>query len=132
MNVNRYMTTTYTQSVGIPQTGTSHDSFDTLWSCIFNLEPTKITTREIWFVQNQNEKRTSTQLQLRQKLMSVFGTNKMSGSSSMSPAVWWELLAYVGGIWYVLSQMVLGPLVKKYVTEKKLMKEIGIEVFHQR
>jgi len=60
MNVDRYMTTTHNQEVGIPKTGKSHDSFDTLWSCVFNLEPTKTTTKEIWFVQNQNEKRTST------------------------------------------------------------------------
>ena len=60
MNVKRYMTTQHTEEVGIPPTGESHSSFDTLWSCVFNLEPKKLTTREIWFVQNQGEKRTST------------------------------------------------------------------------
>ena len=64
--------------------------------------------------------------------MSVFGTDKLSGSNSLSPAAWWELIAYIGGIWYVLSQVIFGPLVRRYVTEKKMIKNVSIEIFHKR
>ena len=48
----------------------------------------------------------------------------------MSPAAWWELVAYIGGIWYILANVVIGPLYRKYVIDKKMIKNVSIELFH--
>ena len=38
--------------------------FDTIWSMVITLEPTALKKKEIWFVQDENENRTSTIINL--------------------------------------------------------------------
>lgn len=42
-----------------------------------------------------------------------------------------DIIAYAGGIWFFISQLTLGPLVKFFVSRKLFIAEIGEKLFYK-
>lgn len=52
----------YTMHVGPPVIGSTGYDFNTIWRLDFTMSPTKQVNNQMWFVQNPDEPRTTTQL----------------------------------------------------------------------
>lgn len=81
------------------------DHFDSIFKMIFTLNPTVIVDKEIWMVQNQTTPRTTTSLGLNFVERTANGPKKSN---------FFEILAFAGGLWFFMSQLVVGPLSRKY------------------
>jgi hypothetical protein len=42
-----------------------------------------------------------------------------------------DIIAYAGGIWFFISQLTLGPLVKFFVSRKLFIADIGEKLFYK-
>ena len=65
-----------------------------------------MVNNQIWFVQNPDEPRTTTQLyaQNKQSSSTTFGFDGPKGTNFQG-VKWFELMAYVGGMWFVISKL---------------------------
>jgi hypothetical protein len=42
-----------------------------------------------------------------------------------------DIIAYAGGLWFFISQLTLGPLVKFFVSRKLFIADIGEKLFYK-
>lgn len=65
----------------------------------------------MWFVQNPDEPRTTTQLYAQQqaaknaKSATTATGNMIHENNSIKSIQWFELMAYVGGMWFIISKL---------------------------
>lgn len=82
------------------------DNFDSIFNMVFTLSPQVIAGKEIWMVQNQTTPRTST-------MLAFGGLNLAERVATTKKSNFFEILAFTGGLWFFLSQLVLGPISRK-------------------
>jgi hypothetical protein len=112
--------------VGQPPTGMKGtDDFDTVWQVFFTLSPDVNIVKEIWLVQDESEVRTTT------NLLGVHYTP--SGIVVMDEKLnLLELVAWCGGMWFFLTQVVFGPIVRNFFIDKKRVAIISEEEFNRK
>jgi len=108
-----------------PAFGAEPKGFDDLFKITFTLSPQKLMNKQIWMVQDQNEERTSTTLLLMQQAAAMAPRVGQSMFTQVSNMGVFELIAFAGGLWYFISHMVLGPFVRKYLSNKLFQAELN-------
>ena len=99
-----------------PEPGVIPDTnFDTLWSMVMTLEPTVQKKKEIWFVQDASESRTSTIINLLERDTEDLGTD-YDGREDLRDL--FKLLAWAGGLWFFIVHMVMQPIIRLLVHRK--------------
>ena len=72
------------------------------------MSPNKVVNNQMWFVGDPNQPRTTTQLDAAdtQSSTTASGNAAPSYETNIKGIQWFELMAYVGGMWYLLSKLV--------------------------
>lgn len=101
----------YSMHVGPPQIGVQGYDFNTLWRMDFTMSPTKLVNNQMWFVQNPDEPRTTTQLYAQEeaakaKQSSTTAVGNLNFVNNQIKSIqWFELMAYIGGMWFIISKL---------------------------
>jgi len=106
------------------------EEYDTIYSVYFAMDPRVLKRKEIWLVQDEEEARTSTIMNLMErvssayKASSIFGVQTESSTSASTISYTFnsmnllEFLAYVGGLWFFITQMVLRNILEIFFIDK--------------
>ena len=114
------------------ETGAVPDSkFDTIWSMLITLEPTVKKRKEIWLVQDETENRTSSIVNLLERDEQE-DTNDESGYDAKAINDILNLVAWAGGLWFFMTHMIIGPLIKWKVHNKlpDRIRNLGNDLFY--
>lgn len=110
-----------------PEAGAKPDTnFDSIWSMVFTLEPTLTKKKEIWFVQDKDENRTSSIINLLEIDEDQSSINNNYVSKDLI-----KLLAWAGGLWFFIVHMFMKPVISHFVHRKLPEKyhNAGNEIF---
>ena len=83
-------------------------------------------SKEIWMVQDQNEERTTTNLISRISLATIH-VDEEKQKADLYRVI--EVMAFAGGIWIFLTQLVFGPIVRALFVNKQLVADLSEREF---
>mmetsp|Transcript_19488 Transcript_19488/g.33119 ORF Transcript_19488/g.33119 Transcript_19488/m.33119 type:complete len:202 (+) Transcript_19488:1533-2138(+) len=111
--------------------------FQTVYSVTFTISPFLAKRKEIWLVQDEAEARTTSLINMIERMGSVMPTSSIFSSSTQTSSSdgniivvknslsFFELLAFAGGVWYFFSQMLFGTLFRSFFLDDKVVFKIS-------
>lgn len=103
------------------------NDFTTIFSATFSVESTKIVDKQIWMIQDQtafDESEFINSIKGKTSPKRLLAEAKASDKLSATPSrdafmMILELVSFIGAIWFVLTQLVFGPLSSMMLKDQK-------------